>query len=101
MSLVHKADDSFSRKSAVFGICDLEAQDSMDDSVRRHNAEGLRSCRIPRISSSSSSSSYEYYCSVAQARADGTRCAEWLGGLPACMPGLDTQRNTDTKSRAV
>jgi len=34
-------------------------------------------------------------------RADGARHAEWLGGLPACIPGLDTYRNTDTKSQAA
>jgi len=27
---------------------------------------------------------------LSSAQADGARCAEWLGGLPACMPGLDT-----------
>jgi len=27
---------------------------------------------------------------LSSARADSARCAEWLGGLPACMPGLDT-----------
>jgi len=35
------------------------------------------------------------------ALADGVRYAEWLGGLLACIPGLDTERNTDIKSRAV
>jgi len=27
---------------------------------------------------------------LSSAQADGARYAEWLGGLQACMPGLDT-----------
>jgi len=27
---------------------------------------------------------------LSSAQADSARCAEWLGGLQACMPGLDT-----------
>jgi len=40
-------------------------------------------------------------CTTTFGLADGVSCAEWMSGLSACMPGLDTKRNTDTKSRTL